>query len=66
MIQPQVSIYKHFTFVTYNCRNKLVHFESVYSMDGTPYFAAAVYYNCKMFMKLTTSVNPIRLLNSKR
>jgi hypothetical protein len=30
-------------------------------MDGTAYFDRAVSYRCKMFMKLTTGVNAIKL-----
>jgi hypothetical protein len=33
-------------------------------MDGAAYFARAVSYKCKMFMKLTTGVNAIKLFSS--
>jgi hypothetical protein len=29
-------------------------------MDGIAYFATAIRYDCKMFMKLTTGVNVIK------
>jgi hypothetical protein len=60
-IGEQVAISQ--TFYERNLRrqqNKLVRFGSMHSADGAAYFAGAVSYARKMFMKLTTGSERVR------
>jgi hypothetical protein len=48
--------YKHFTHVKYDPGQiSCCSFKALHAMDGTAYFARAVSYARKMFMKLTTA-----------
>jgi hypothetical protein len=58
--------HKHFTLITYShnklscCILETLH-GSLYEMNDQTYFATAVNYNRKMFMKLTTGVYDTKL-----
>ncbi len=52
-------ILKYFTCVTYSCSEI-----SLFEMDGRAYFSIAVSYDCKMYMKLNTGANVMKLFSS--